>query len=158
MKIIIISAMLFSGLTSQCFGQQSVVTTGGLASGSGGTLSYSVGQVLYSSTNTNSNGYLIQGVQQPYDTTIITGIDPIDGIEISIYPNPVNNFLQINLKDHKLKNLRYDLIDLQGRVLQSEKINSNEITLKMEALPKSIYFLKVNNGNKTMKTFKFIKN
>jgi hypothetical protein len=39
---------------------------GGEATGSGGSVSYSVGQVVYT-TNTGINGSVAQGVQQPYE-------------------------------------------------------------------------------------------
>lgn len=49
--------------------QQATTATGGNASGSGGPVAYSVGQVVYT-TNTSSNGSVAQGVQQPYEISI----------------------------------------------------------------------------------------
>jgi len=54
--------------------QESVTASGGNASGAGGTVSYSVGQVVYK-TNTGSNGSEAQGVQQPYEISVIIGIE-----------------------------------------------------------------------------------
>ena len=42
-------------------GQQTIPATGGNASGSGGSVSYSVGQILYS-TFSGTNGTVVQGV------------------------------------------------------------------------------------------------
>lgn len=42
--------------------QQVVTTSGGNASGSGGSVSYTIGQIVYT-TNTNSNGSVAKGVQ-----------------------------------------------------------------------------------------------
>lgn len=46
--------------------QQVSTTTGGDAIGSGGTVAYSVGQVVYT-TNTDASGTVNQGVQQAYE-------------------------------------------------------------------------------------------
>ena len=45
--------------------QESPTAAGGEATGSGGTASYSIGQVVYT-TNTGTNGSVAQGVQQPF--------------------------------------------------------------------------------------------
>ena len=58
--------------------QQSVNTTGGNASGSGGSVSYSVGQVVYT-YHSSSSGQMNQGVQQVFSTCeTVEGIDQID--------------------------------------------------------------------------------
>ena len=54
--------------------QQSPTATGGEATGTGGTASYSVGQVVYT-TNTGTNGSMAQGVQQPYEISTTVGIN-----------------------------------------------------------------------------------
>ena len=54
--------------------QQAIPASGGNASGSGGSASYSVGQVIYSK-NTGTNGSVAQGIQQPYEIMVVTGIE-----------------------------------------------------------------------------------
>mgnify|MGYP000474435928 CR=1 FL=1 len=54
--------------------QENAVTTGGEATGAGGTASYSVGQVVYT-TNTGTNGSVAQGVQQPFEISTTVGIN-----------------------------------------------------------------------------------
>jgi len=46
--------------------QETIPASGGKASGSGGTASYSFGQVVYT-TYTGTNGLVAQGVQQPFE-------------------------------------------------------------------------------------------
>jgi len=46
--------------------QDAVVTSGGNASGSGGTASFSIGQTVYT-TNSNSSGTVAQGLQHSYE-------------------------------------------------------------------------------------------
>jgi hypothetical protein len=50
------------------------------------------------------------------------------------------------------------LIDLQGKIIENKKVTASNTTIKMEALPKAIYFLKVTKGHQLIKKFKVIKN
>ena len=59
--------LLLVGFTIQA--QQAVLGSGSDASGSAGSLSYSIGQVVYT-TNSGSGFTLAQGVQQPTDATV----------------------------------------------------------------------------------------
>ena len=54
-------------------GQQTIPATGGNASGSGGSVSYTVGQILSSSIS-GANGSVVQGVQQPYEISVVTAL------------------------------------------------------------------------------------
>jgi hypothetical protein len=148
-----------------CFGmfglqaQQVVTTSGGNASGSGGSASYSVGQVVYT-TNGNSNGRVAQGVQQPYEIFIVTGIEEAKGIslEIMVYPNPATDFIKLKIENYDVQNLRYQLYDINARLLQDNKIVGNETDIVMSNYVSATYFLKVTDNNKVVKTFKIIKN
>ena len=138
--------------------QESPTTTGGDATGAGGSSSYTVGQVVYT-TNTGSNGSVAQGVQQPYEFSVTTGINETTiNLEMSVYPNPTTNYLQLKVESEKLENLNFQLIDLQGKVIENKKVSATTSTIKMETLPKAIYFLNVTDNNQVVKTFKIIKN
>ena len=56
------------------YAQESTVASGGNGTGEGGSVSYSLGQVSYSS-NSGSNGSITEGVQQPYDVSVIFFIE-----------------------------------------------------------------------------------
>ena len=58
---------------NQVYAQQATTASGGDASGSGGSVAHSVGQTVYT-TNTGSNGSVAQGVEQPYEISITTGL------------------------------------------------------------------------------------
>ena len=136
--------------------QQNTIFSGGEATGTGGTASYSLGQIVYN-TNTGTNGNVTQGLQQPYEIYIATGINETAiNIEMSAFPNPTTNYL--TLKVESPDQLSYQLFDMQGKVIENKKLNTNSSTIKMEGLPKTAYFLKVTNNNQVIKTFKIIKN
>jgi hypothetical protein len=136
--------------------QENPTAAGGEATGTGGTSSYSVGQVVYT-TNTGTNGSVAQGVQQPYEISTTLGINETAiNLALSVYPNPTTNYLTLKVEDNS--NLSYQLYDLQGKEIENKKVVANTTIVKMEGLPKAIYFLHVTKNNKSVKTFKIIKN
>jgi hypothetical protein len=139
--------------------QNTIPATGGNATGAGGTSSYTVGQVVYN-TYTGTNGSVAQGVQQPFEISVVTGIEEALGIslEIMVYPNPTTDFITLKIENYELRNLRYQLYDINARLLQDNKIVSNKTSIVMQNLKPSMYFLKVTDRNKVVKTFKIIKN
>jgi hypothetical protein len=156
-KTITSAAFLLLGLGG-LHAQESINGSGGEATGTGGTASYSVGQVVYT-TATGTNGSVAQGVQQPYEISVTTGINETTiNLEMSVYPNPTTNYLQLKVESEKLENLNFQLIDLQGKVIENKKVSATTSTIKMETLPKAIYFLNVTDNNQVVKTFKIIKN
>ena len=155
-KIKLSILLLGLGLTAQA--QQATTATGGNASGSGGTVAYSVGQIVYT-TNTGTNGSVAQGVQQPYEISTVLAIDNHSiKLELTAYPNPTTNYLTLNVGNAELSTLNFQLYDISGKLIENRKIISNTETIGMENLPSATYFLKVTNNNNEIKTFKIIKN
>jgi hypothetical protein len=154
----LIALCLFvSGTTIQA--QNTIPASGGNASGSGGSASYTVGQIVYI-TSSNSNGSVAQGVQQPYEISVVTAVEKAKDIslEIVVYPNPVTDFAKLKIKNYEVENLRYQLYDIHSSLLQDNKIVGNETNIIMSNLLPATYFLKVTDINKVIKTFKIIKN
>ena len=155
-----LSALLFLGLgLTGLQAQTSVNATGGNASGSGGSASYSVGQLAYT-TNTGTNGSVSEGVQQPFEISVVTGIEEAKGINLSVtaYPNPTTDYLTLSISEFEISNLTYQLYDISGKLLQSEKITGNQTNIVMSNLVPANYFVKVIAGNQLIKEFKIIKN
>jgi hypothetical protein len=158
-KKIKLSAVLLLGLgIAGLKAQNELPATGGNASGSGGSVSYSVGQVVYT-TNTGASGSVAHGVQQPFEISVVTGIEEAKGISlvVSVYPNPTADYLQLKVESEKLKDLNYQLFDMSGKLLQNEKITGTQTCIVMRTLVPSTYFVKVIQYNKEVKTFKIIK-
>ncbi len=153
-----LTALLLLGLGfTNGYAQQASTATGGDASGSGGSVTYSVGQIVYT-TNTGSSGSVAQGVQQPYEISITTGLLETDiKINLSAYPNPTTNYLMLEVVNYD-KGLSYQLYDISGKLLESKQVTGNVTNIAMEQLATATYFLKVLNNNNEVKTFKIIKN
>jgi hypothetical protein len=141
--------------------QKALPATGGNASGSGGSASYSVGQVVYT-TNTGTNGSVAQGVQQPYEISVVTAIEDAKDINLTVsaYPNPTNDYLILEVDAFTIlstQSMSYQLFNISGKLLQSEKITGIQTSIVMSNLIAATYFVKVTQENKNVKTFKIIK-
>ncbi len=138
--------------------QNAVPASGGNGTGSGGTVSYTVGQVVYT-TITNS-GSVAQGVQQPYEISVITAIEAAKEIslEMSVYPNPATDYLKLVIDGEVKTQSIASLYDINGNLLRTVKIEGQETIISMQTLLPSTYFLKVTDNKKVIKTFKIIKN
>jgi len=156
-----LSAVLLLGLgLTGLQAQTNVNATGGNASGNGGSVSYSVGQVVYT-THKGSNGSVAQGAQQPYEISV-AGIDEANGISLKVtaYPNPTTDYLTLEIDAStslSIQSMSYQLYDIQGKVLQNQKITGYRTSIDMNNLVPSTYFVKVIQENKAVKTFKVIK-
>jgi len=137
--------------------QETVTTAGSEATGTGGTASYTVGQVVYTTTATGTNGSVAQGVQQPYEISTTVGINEISiNLELSVYPNPTTDYL--TLKVEKTEGLTFQLFDMQGKLIKSKTVNNTSTDISLAEQPTATYFLKVVKNNQLVKTFKIIKN
>lgn len=154
-----LSAILLFGIgLTGLQAQTSVNTTGGNASGSGGSASYTVGQVVYQ-THTGTNGSVAEGVQQPYEISVITAIEQAKTIDLTVtaYPNPATDYLTLSISEFKLSGLSYQLFDMSGRLLFHEKITGSQTNIVMSQLGSASYLLVVKQENIRLKTFKIVK-
>ena len=158
-SFLVATLLTFAFSLSTATAQESVNATGGDASGSEGTVAYSLGQVFYT-TSSGSSGTISQGVQQPFEISVVTGLEEAKGINLTVsaYPNPTTDYLTLEVKDFELSTLHFQLYDMSGKLLQSKKITGNQTSIVMSNLVPATYFVKVIQGNKEVKTFKIIKN
>ncbi|MEI6752520.1 MAG: T9SS type A sorting domain-containing protein [Paludibacter sp.] len=159
-KKVFVSLVVLSGLVQTGLQAQSASTaTGGNATGSGGTVSYSVGQTGYT-THTGTTGTVAQGVQQPYEISVVAGIEEAKAITLdcTAYPNPTTDFLRLKVLDYDTVNLTYQIYDSSGKQLVNRKVEGSETTISMQGLVCGSYFLKVTDNKQEIKTFKIIKN
>jgi hypothetical protein len=151
---VILLGMVQTGLQAQ----EAMATSGGNAFGSGGSASYSVGQVFYTII-TATNGIVTHGVQQAIEISDITGIDGANGITIqcSVFPNPTTDFLTLVMKDEAPTQFVASLYDINGKLLETNRSESNQTSIDMSHLIPATYYLKVIQDNREVKTFKIIK-
>jgi len=146
---------LFASLVLQA--QEASVTAGGEAIGSGGTSSYSIGQIAYT-TNIGSNGSLSEGVQQAYEISTTLGIEITEiNLTLKAYPNPTINNLTLQIGNYINQNLSFQLFNLNGKKLKQGKVTNDLTVIGMNTMPTGAYLLSVLNKNSLIKTFRIIK-
>lgn len=138
--------------------QTTIPVTGGDASGVDGSTSFTVGQMVYT-TNTGTNGSVAEGVQQPYEISVVVGINQagFTNFNCTVYPNPATDLLILETETSDNENLVYQLYDMMGKLLLSERLIDTRTTISMANLAPSTYFLKVSDNQKVSRTFKIVK-
>jgi hypothetical protein len=138
------------------YSQSNTVSAGGDAEGDNGSISYSIGQVVYTSAQ-GSNGNVNQGVQQPYDVGVVTGIEEA-GINLSVFPNPTAGMLTLNVAGEDASLLSYQLFDASGRLIDSNNKLNSTTTISLETYATGVYTLSVSRNNKQVKSFRVVRN
>lgn len=100
--ILFLSLIALAPALTYIQGQQahaSVNATGGNANSANGSVSYSVGQVFYT-TAFSTKGSISEGVQQPFEISVLSGLEDVAGIDLcySVYPNPTSGKLTLKLR------------------------------------------------------------
>ncbi|WP_458628600.1 T9SS type A sorting domain-containing protein [Winogradskyella sp. PC D3.3] len=155
MKLLFYACVLF-GL-QYGFAQNNTVVSGGTASGSGGSASYTVGQIDYSAVS-SADGSISQGVQHAFEISTL-GIDdfPTISLDMMVFPNPTTSKVTLKIGNYTSEALRYEVYDIYGRKLQFNKILEVESEILFNQLPSATYLLMVFDQRQLLKTFKIIK-
>ena len=148
-----------------CLSQQAVVSSGGDAEGSGGSVSYTIGQIFY---QTHGAEYtLSEGVQQPIEISVVNVVTPDPGISLRAYPNPARDHLMLETEQLVSEKMEYRFFDSHGRLVENRKITDQKTRISLSHLEAGVYFLHVFQTNdplnqqasrvREMITFKIIK-
>jgi len=122
--------------------QEVVSTAGSYGETTSGSLSWTVGEPVIE-TITDGTNTLTQGFQQSRLTVTAINDLKVPGIELSVYPNPTNNFLSIEVKTDKQRDLLLSLFDINGRLILQKKMAGNKQTINMQNYCPATYILKV---------------
>jgi hypothetical protein len=151
-------SVLLLGLSITAQAQQATTASGGDASGSGGTVAYSLGQLVYT-TITDASSTVSHGMQQPYEIFTVGIKETEMNISLSVYPNPTADNLTLLINDYNNEKLSYQLFDMQGKLLNSGQVTAQQTQINTANLPSATYFIHVvNQENKKVQSFKIIKN
>ena len=152
------SLFIFCAVIEAVNAQETVPAAGGSATGTGGSVTYTVGQVA-DSVLTGTNGFIVQGVQQPYEISTVTAIEGTEDITLgySVYPNPTEGMIRLVIKSFNDGDFRFQLYNLSGIVLQDAKITDEETEISMENHTSAVYFLRIIRDNREVKVFKIVK-
>lgn len=142
---------------------ETLITSGNTATGSSGSVTYSIGQVFYTYFGNEPFYNVAQGIQQQEKQSNVNDKADIisNEIDIIVYPNPTTDYVTVNISDTgtslKNKSQSYQLFDVQGRVLKQNIINQSEIEIDLTNFSSSLYILQFYVDNKVLKTIKLLK-
>ena len=129
---------VFVSVTCCAYSQLNTVSSGQDISGSGGTVSLSIGQIDYQNTST-TNGNISQGVQQPFELFPL-GIPENSPYTIELYPNPTSEQLTINISEPSAFK-DYNIYDMNGKIILNGTLESEKTTINLEPFATGEYHL-----------------
>jgi type IX secretion system substrate protein len=106
-------------------------------------LRYAIGDIDYWDRNPADD------ISNPIPITLIdnTGIgEVLSESNVSLYPNPATNLLNIEFKEYSRELIEMEIIDLTGKVVRTGQLSNNQTTIGLDGLGKGIYFVKLQNG------------
>lgn len=127
-------------------------------------LTFPAGSMMVNKTDGSSSTFTLSTIRSLNFSDQINPISPIvkkERSNLTLYPNPVIDQLQISYETLKEGNVQAEIIDLQGRILHRQAISSqegtNQATIPVAQLQKGLYLFRLQNGN-IVETLKFLKN
>lgn len=156
-KRAILFFVLFVVAVVNTIAQEVIATAGKAENSSGYQVSWTLGETVIETADAGSS-VLTQGFHQSKLT--ITAINEVTkaGFDLKVYPNPTQDFVIVHLS--KLNGQpAYKLFDLNGKLIEQQKISTTDVKINMRSFAEGTYLLKLINKNQNqLQTFKIIKN
>lgn len=137
--------------------QESTNASGGDATGSGGTVAYSVGEIVYT-TNAGSLGSAAQGVQHAYEIFTMGIEETALHISLTAFPNPTTDNLTLQISEYNSEKLAYKLYDLHGKMLKGESNCRANEHKHIKFATCNLLHRSYNRRKQKVQSFKVIKN
>lgn len=124
--------------------QRQVFSNGGISnSDTEVTLSSTIGEPV-ANTFALDSILLRQGFEQPIkDTAIATFIINDIAVEISVFPNPTTDFVNIQWTSSSQHRLLLELFNINGQQVLAESMVSNQHKIEVRQLPAATYLLRI---------------
>lgn len=122
-----------------------------------GTYNFSSGNNGYVSFTLVTNGYNVRAnaIKFEKQTTDVATISKAS--ELKIYPNPVADFLHVDVNTTLNSEPTLSILSVEGKILKSQVLNNSSTNLiDLSQLSKGLYFCRYNNGS-TFETLKIVK-
>jgi hypothetical protein len=151
----LIPLVVFVSFGFSSFGQNALSTTGGHFKSTGGSTSFTVGQVAYV-LKKGTGSYLNEGVQQVY-TKKTTPIEELFYLkDVLVYPNPTQETFNLIISTKEDVQIRYTIMDYLGKEIRNGNILSEKSEISLRDLPAGNYFISL-KSKKENRIFKIVK-
>ena len=144
-------------MTPQKSSAQEVVSSGGNYHETGQiSISWTLGETVIE-TFGSSDLILTQGFQQPVLSVSTFIEDPGLDFQITAFPNPTREHVNISTDFLQADDLIYQVYDMQGRFIISDRLEGAQTRVAFDDFHPGTYFIRVIRDNKPVKIFKIIK-
>jgi len=151
----IIPIVVFISFGFSSFGQNALSAAGGHFKTSGGSTSFTVGQVAYVLKNATGS-YLNEGVQQVY-TKKTTPIEELVYLkEVQLFPNPTQESMTLILSSKENIQVRYTIMYDLAKEIRNGNILSEKSEISLRDLPAGNYYISL-KSKKENRIFKIVK-
>tara|TARA_B100000989_G_C19447480_1_gene430181 strand:+ start:289 stop:780 length:492 start_codon:yes stop_codon:yes gene_type:complete len=110
-------------------------------------ISQSIGQESVIGNFSNDNVKIIQGFQQPFWTKLISNSSSVIPIQITHFPNPITDNLNLNFYNLDMGELNLSIYDYSGRILMKRNISveSGKSIVDLTMLPSGSFLMGLQN-------------
>lgn len=113
------------------------------------------GSFCYNTTNSITVSDICSSLTQTFNFSTATKINEFQNLNyFKIYPNPVKDKLQIEFTNFETQNIKINIINTFGQKLLTYEISPNNNQINLTELNNGIYFLQIQNQQKTIKLIK----
>lgn len=134
--------------------QSSTVCSGGEGLGPGGSVSFSIGQLVVEST-IDSEGSISPGVQQTYESASVYVNESLFDNTLVLYPNPTTQFIEMDFG--KIFTGQVMIFDAAGNVILNQNVNTIEYRIDAEGWSSGLYMVHVVKDNESVAVHSVLK-
>ena len=150
-SILILFIAFSTHVTAQDLDHYVIGSDGGHSRNNQFSLDYTIGEVVTEfGEDTLNNVHLTQGFQQTM-LAIVSVEEHVLDIEIDVYPNPAVDYLNVSIPTLQ-EDMQFALFDMQGKLIEQQKINSEAFTIGFSSMSTGNYLLVFSNKDQRIKT------
>ncbi|MEI6752940.1 MAG: T9SS type A sorting domain-containing protein [Paludibacter sp.] len=123
------------------------------------SLTFEAGFVTVNKKDASSSSFERTNVQYMNFGVNPTEIAPINeeqNYTLSLFPNPVQDILNVNYSTENPQNTYLEIVGIDGKVALKSSLGNAKSSISVSSLPRGFYVCRIINGTKTT-TAKFIK-
>lgn len=156
-KLVFLSLMFLIKSFNPIWAQESINFTGGNISNTTGSVSFSIGEVVFNSfSNTDFN--ITHGVQHSIEVFLVETAEISSPFSAQVFPNPSSEQIQIKLPSNLTGTYSFKLIDLNGKELLNHLVKESFAVIDISTFESATYYLLISSEDSVIQTFKVIKN
>jgi hypothetical protein len=112
-------------------------------------LRYAIGDKDYWDRNPADQYNYGGGLSDPIQINITSGVgvaELLSKANVSVYPNPTEGMLHVNLEGYKTEIIAMTIFNSRGQVMMTSEILKSSNEFDLSALPKGVYIVELRNG------------